>query len=145
MGISFLTTKNMPNSQFKLSTIDKKTIEVNEAFESNLSKVTSAYTDVKNSFTTYATELNTLINNNKKYFDNASLTKLENLVKNAKTQASYCEARAKAIKQLAQKDTKQIKEEAQKAAWKKAIEALLSDPGLSAASKAALEALMSTL
>lgn len=143
--IKLLTVENTPNSTFKLSTVSKETIEVTDAFNSQLTKVTNAYTAVANSLTAIQKQISTDLNNNKKNLDSKRVESLNKLVTAAKKQASGCETRKKNMKDWAAKDVAELKAIAQRKAWVAAIEALLKETGLSDAAKAALESLKAVL
>ena len=143
--IKLLTTENTPNTSFKLSTISKDTIEVNDGFNAQLTKVTNAYNAVSTSLTAIQKQISSDVSNNKKYLDSKRQESLTKLATAAKKQASGCEKRKKAMKEWADEDVASIKAAAQKKAWLAAIEALLKETSLSEAAKAALESLKSVL
>ena len=142
--IKLLTVDNTPNSSFKLSCVSKDTIEVSNSFNSQLTKVTNAYTAVSSSLSAIQKQITSDSSKYKNYLDSKRLNALKSFASAVKKQAANCDARKKNMKEWADKDVNGIKEAAQKAAWLAAIEALLKED-LSDNAKAALQSLRSVL
>jgi predicted nucleic acid-binding Zn-ribbon protein len=142
--IKLLTADNTPNSSFKLSCVSKDTIEVTNSFNSQLTKVTNAYSSVSSSLTAIQKQINSDSSKYKDYLDSKRLNALKSFASAVKKQAANCDARKKNMKEWANKDVTSIKEAAQKKAWLAAIEALLKE-NLSDSAKAALQSLKSIL
>ncbi len=143
--LKILNADRMPNSSFKLSSVSKNTIEVNDSFTSHLNKVTNCYEVLNNSLVDIQKTIETSINANKKNFDKKQLSSFEMLNKAAKNQIRECENRKKTMKTWADNDIKDLKAAAQKKAWIAAIDSLLKETNLSAASKEALNKLKGML
>ena len=136
--IKLLNADRMPNSSFKLSTVSRTTIEVNSSFNGQLSKVTNAYDVLSNSLNSIEKTAENDLNNHKKDFDSKTIASLNTLTHVAKNQVKECNARKKYMKSWADKDVKDLETKALRQAWKKAVDTLMADAGISAASKAAL-------
>ena len=75
--IKLLTATNSPNSSFKLSSVSKDTIEVTDSFNSQLTKVTNAYSAVSSSLTAIQKQINSDASKYKEYLDSKRLNALK--------------------------------------------------------------------
>ena len=144
-SIYYMTTSNVPNSKFKFSKVDQKTIGISGNIETQINTYSGHATKVVTNFKNISDILKKEINNNRKKYDATTLTNLDKLSKGVTNQADYVDKRVKALKELIQKDTKSLKAKAEKAAWRTLLDALLKDPGLSAQTRSAIEDLMKKL
>ncbi len=142
--IKLLTATNTPNSSFKLSSVSKDTIEVTDSFNSQLTKVTNAYSAVSSSLTAIQKQINSDASKYKDYLDSKRLNALKSFASAVKKQATNCDDRRKNMKEWANKDVTSIKEAAQRKAWLSAIDILLKE-NLSDSARAALQSLRSIL
>ncbi len=143
--IGIVSSKTMPNSSFKFSTVDKNTIELHSSFNTQLNKITSAYDAFKNSLNVVRKEISNEASNGKKKLDKKKLNNLNSLATRIAKQVKNTEARKTALKTQAQKDTQAIQKAEQSKAWQAAIDEILKDNSLSDSLKQALIKLKSFL
>ena len=134
----YLDSKNMPNSKFKFSKVDQKTIGISGNIDTQINNYASHSSKIVTNFKDLSTLLKRELTNNRKKYDTTTYNNLDKLSKGVASQADYVEKRVKAIKELIQRDTKSLKQKAEKAAWRTLLDALLKDPNLSDATKSAI-------
>lgn len=144
-SMKILTTSNMPDSSFKLSTVSRDTIEVHSSFKSQLSTITARYDSVSDSLKKIKNQMTTDATKYKSKLDVSKIKNLQTMADYVGKQATYCENRAKAIKNSANQDTADLAAKAKAAAWKKAIDEILKDSSLSDSARSAISNLKNYL
>lgn len=139
-NMKLLTADSYPNSNFKLSTVGKKTIEVHDSFiDSKLGAVMNRYEAVSDSLRSLSNQMTSDASKYKNKLDAKKIQALKNLAAAMKKQASACDSRRKAMKTSATKDVKALKAALETQAWQTAIAYITNEVDLSAEARAALE------
>jgi len=143
--VKLLGIDNYPDSNFKLSTVSKSTIEVSEGFNAQLSKITNAFNGVSSSLTSIQKQMSSDVSNYKNFMDAKRLNSLSKLVTTTKAQVNQINDRRNNLKSWANKDIDAIRQAAKKKAWVAAIDTLMKETNLSKETIKALEALKGLL
>lgn len=143
--VKLLGIDNYPDSNFKLSTVSKSTIEVSEGFNAQLSKVTNAFNGVSSSLTSIQKQISSDVSNYKNFMDAKRINSLSKLVTTTKAQVNQVNDRRNNMKSWANKDIEAIRQAAKKKAWVAAIDTLMKETNLSKETIKALEALKGLL
>ena len=131
-NMKVLSSSNMPNSSFKLSTISKQTIEVHSNFSSQKSAISGRYDEVVAAMNKISSQMTSDVSKYKKKLDSKKIKKMESLANVMKKQATACDKRRKEMMSAASKDSEDVKNAAKAEAWSKAIDAILADKSISA-------------
>ena len=143
--VKLLGIDNYPDSNFKLSTVSKSTIEVSEGFNAQLSKITNAFNGVSSSLTSIQKQMSSDVSNYKNFMDAKRINSLSKLVTTTKAQVNQINDRRNNLKSWANKDIDAIRQAAKKKAWVAAIDTLMKETNLSKETIKALEALKGLL